>query len=154
LPEARYFGLQYKGIALDFFVHHADQGHWTCGVSSQPGDIQWRFSKFELTRVAYQETLWSVPDAPERYLTESYGPAWREPDKGFASAISSPALFNVDPHVRAYYAVARPAKMARVVNFEKAGALLRQSPIAVPEVARKLADLSAGYRSSLAPSNK
>lgn len=40
-----------------------------------------------------------MPTNAERYLEETYGLDWRKPDKGFASVISSPALYDVDPYI-------------------------------------------------------
>ncbi len=130
-PGDRYFGLQHKGVAIDIFVHDQTDGHLACGFSDLNGDIEWRFSRFGPARADYGGQRWTIPENPERYLAETYGPGWRVPDTGFASAVSSPALFQTDIYARAYYAVmrARTARLGR--NAEKANALLRQSPLPV-----------------------
>lgn len=130
----RYFGLRHKGIAVDIFVHDVQGEGTTCGFSDLPGDIQWRFSRFGLCRTSYGGEVWQVPDSPGRYLTEAYGPRWQMPDKGFASAVSSPALHQTDRHARAFYAVMRAWNARRAGDAAKAEALIRQSPVPVPHL--------------------
>jgi hypothetical protein len=64
----------------------------------------------------------------ETYLYECYGPGWRAPDPGFASAISSPALHNTSPYAIAYLALARARICLLTGNEEKAAARLQQIP--------------------------
>ncbi|MBA3069150.1 MAG: tetratricopeptide repeat protein [Hyphomonas sp.] len=128
-PGERYFGTVFQGTAIDIFLHDARDGALVCGLGDLKGDIQWRFSAFGLVSQTYQGEAWSVPDDRERYLSETYGPSWRTPDKGFASAISSPALYKTDDFTRAYYAAARAANALMAGDTEKARALVRQSPI-------------------------
>jgi hypothetical protein len=129
-PGDRYFALTHKGVGIDIFLHDADGGGLVCGVSDRLGDIQWRFTKFGLTEARFGERRWTIPDDPHRYLAESYGPGWKTPDTGFASAISSPALYKVSPYARAYYVLARAERSLRLGDRKKAVALLAQSPIA------------------------
>lgn len=127
-PGDRYVALTHKGIGIDIFVHDDSDSHLLCGFSRHPGDIQWRFARFALTDADYHGERWRIPDRPERYLHETYGAGWREPDHGFASAINSPALHDVDPYARAYYAVARAKTAMLIGNTWKAAALIDQSP--------------------------
>ncbi len=131
-PGDRYFGLRHKGVAVDIFVHDRAGGSLTCGFSDVPGDIQWRLSAFEPARANYGGRQWAIPGNPEHYLAETYGPDWQVPDRGFSSAVSSPALFRTDVHARAYYAVMRARTAQLCGDREKAQALLRQSPVPVP----------------------
>lgn len=132
-PGDRYFALTYKQVAIDIFVHDVRNDHLVCGVSDIPGDIQWRFSPFALRRVEISGREWMIPHDAERYLTESYGRGWRAPDKGFASAINSPALSGVNVYTRAYYAATRAKRVLLQGDRTKARALLRQSPIAIDQ---------------------
>lgn len=132
-PGDRYFGLMHKGIAVDIFVYDVRDEGATCGFSDLPGDIQWRFSRFGLCRTSYGGEVWQVPNSPGRYLTEAYGPGWQTPDKGFASAVSSPALHQTDGYARAYYAAMRAGGALRAGDAAKAEALMRQSPVPIPE---------------------
>lgn len=128
-PGDRYFGLMHRGVAVDIFLHDQRGGHLVCGVSPLPGDIQWRFSAFTLKTASYGGRAWTIPAAPEPYLTQTYGPAWQTPDPGFSSAVSSPALYQTAPHARAYYAVIRACRARAAGDHARAEALLRQSPI-------------------------
>lgn len=130
-PGDRYFALTHKRIAADIFLYEMRGDHVLCGLSAHEGDIQWRFSRFALAEVRYGGRDWRVPDAPERYLAETYGPGWRTPDKGYASAVSSPALYRVSPYTRAYYAAARARRACLAGDMVKAEALLDQSPLPV-----------------------
>ena len=130
-PGERYFPLFHRGIAFDIFVHDEACGTVTCGVSDQPGDIQWRFSRFSLQPFNAGGRTWKLPHPSGRYLAETYGPDWTIPDRGFASAISSPALSGVDIRVRAFYAAARARTALLSGDREKAVSLARQSPLPV-----------------------
>lgn len=134
-PGERYFALTHKGIAADIFLYEMRGDHVLCGLSAREGDIQWRFSRFALAEVRYAGRDWRMPDAPERYLAESYGPGWQTPDKGYASAVSSPALHQVSPYTRAYYAAARARRARLAGDRVKAEALLDQSPLPVHRLA-------------------
>lgn len=138
----RYFGFTFAGIALDIFLHDHTDGSLVCGVSDVPGDIQWRFSNFQLSPATFKGDCWLVPATAERYLEETYGPEWQRPDKGYASAIRSPALYEADEHARAYYSVARAKTSLRLGDVEKAAALIRQSPLPLPALAKKLAEIT------------
>lgn len=130
-PSDRYFALTVKGIGIDIFLYEPGGGALHCGLGRLAGDVAWRFTPFGLKTAAFKGATWTVPDNCERYLGETYGPGWQTPDKGFASAVSSPALFDVDPCTRAYYALSRADKALRQGDSEKASALLRQSPVAI-----------------------
>lgn len=130
-PGDRYFGLMHRGIAIDIFLHDEKDHHFLCGVSALPGDIQWRLRAFRLTTASYGGRNWTIPSEPEHYLSQSYGPGWQTPDPCFASAISSPALYNTDPFARSYYAIVRGCRALAAGNPSKASALLRQSPIPI-----------------------
>lgn len=130
-PGERYFALFHRGTAFDIFVHDEACGTVTCGVSDRPGDIQWRFSKFSLRPFEAGGRIWNLPHPSGRYLAEIYGPDWTIPDRGFASAVSSPALSGVDIRVRAFYAAARARTALLTGDTEKAASLARQSPLPV-----------------------
>ncbi|OZB18893.1 MAG: hypothetical protein B7X55_04255 [Rhodobacterales bacterium 34-62-10] len=131
-PGDRYFGLIHRSVAIDIFLHDEEDHHLLCGVSSLPGDIQWRLRAFTLKTASYGGRDWTIPSEPELYLSQSYGPGWQTPDPGFASAISSPALYNTDPFARSYYAIIRACRARAGGDPSKASALLRQSPIPLP----------------------
>ncbi|KJS25292.1 MAG: hypothetical protein VR75_11675 [Hyphomonadaceae bacterium BRH_c29] len=134
-PGERYYAILYKGTGIDIFLHDTtDDGHVTCGVGDHPGDIQWRYDRFGLADAHLAGKAWQVPEDPSSYLRQTYGQGWQDPDPGFASAISSPALYQVDPYARAYYSVARARKALLTGDRDKARALLSQSPIPMGEL--------------------
>lgn len=124
----RYFGLSFKGVAADIFVYDPKNDGLVFGLGHMAGDIQWRVSRFDVSKRAYAGETWPVPKSPDRYLSEVYGANWQKPDKGFASAVSSPALFGTSVDARAYYAAARAMNALLAGDPEKAKALARQSP--------------------------
>lgn len=130
-PGDRYFSLTFQAIAVDIFLYEPCDGGLQCGLGRLAGDVAWRFTSFDIKAADFQGRTWTIPDDPERYLTETYGPRWRTPDTGFASVLSSPALFEVDPDVRAYYALSRAHTCRLLGDPAKARALLRQSPVHV-----------------------
>ncbi|WP_300378310.1 tetratricopeptide repeat protein [Henriciella sp.] len=130
-PGDRYFALTCRGIAVDLFVYTRRGDHTLCGFSDLPGDIQWRFAKFSLREACFGQLTCTIPADPRRYLAESYGPGWTRQDTGFASAISSPALFETDPFARAFYSAGRARAAIRAGDTAKARALIHQSPIPI-----------------------
>ncbi|MFN7166779.1 MAG: hypothetical protein ACK4NV_07035 [Pannonibacter sp.] len=142
-PGDRYFGLMHRAIAIDIFVYDACAGGLTCGFSDLAGDIQWRFSRFKLTHASYGDRHWTIPADPDRYLAETYGPGWQRPDTGFASVLSSPALYQTDSHARAYYAVVRARRARLTGDAAKAAALIHQSPVPIHGHAGPAGDLPA-----------
>lgn len=127
----RYFGLLHDGVGVDIFLHTRTGDHLVCGLSHWPGDIQWRFSGFDLRSADFNVASFRIPSNVDRYLAESYGPTWRSPDKGFASVLSSPALFEVDDYARAFYSAARAEKHLLQGDRTKAAALIAQSPVPI-----------------------
>jgi tetratricopeptide (TPR) repeat protein len=130
-PADRYFALTVKGMGVDIFLYEFAGDALHCGLGRLSGDVAWRFTPFRLKTASFKGATWNIPDNPERYLAETYGPGWQAPDEGFASVISSPALYQVDPYTRAYYAISRADKALNQGDSVKAAALLRQSPVPV-----------------------
>ncbi len=130
-PGDRYFGLTHKHVGIDIFLYANDDDAGVCGFSDHPGDIEWRFSAFDTIAQGFSDRTFRIPSGAERYLAETYGPDWRRADKGFSSAISSPALSGVDDYARAFYSVARAERSLLLGDREKAAALMAQSPIKI-----------------------
>jgi len=146
-PGDRYVGLTVDGIATDVFIFDLHPNGFVCGFSDLPGDIQWRHQPFGLRQVRFGEHVFRIPDPPAPYLAECYGPDWQVPDRGFASALSAPGLYQTDPHAVAYLALSRALKCLLAGDGTKAHALLRQCPQAglAPSLAGKLAGYPATY---------
>lgn len=149
-PGDRYIGLALDGIATDIFVFDRHPDGFVCGFSSLPGDIQWRHAPFELGQRRFGEQVFRIPDPAASYLAECYGPGWQVPDRGFASALSSPALYQTDPHAIAYLALARARTSLLTGDATKAYALLGQIPLQAlkPALADELTECFAAHRAA------
>ena len=128
-PGDHYFTVRCQGIAVDIFLHDRSHDAVSFGFSHTRGDIQWRLAPFGLTQASFHGRNWLLPAPASQYLSGLYGDTWQSPDLGFASVISSPALWAVSPYTRAYYSVARARKYRMTGQHAKANALLAQSPI-------------------------
>lgn len=128
----RYFGVTFQGIAVDIFLYEVKEHACFCGFSDRRGDIEWRFSRFGLEEAVWDGIPWMVPSACRLYLAETYGAQWQTPDKGFASVLSSPALYGTDPNARAFYAWIRAAACLGAGDRRKALRLIGQAPFAMP----------------------
>lgn len=129
--QDRYFGFRFRGIAIDIFLYEQTADGVLSGFSDNAGDIQWRHTPFALRSADFQGRVWRIPDPTERYLAETYSESWREPDLGFASAVSSPALYGASDAARGYCAVSRARSYLSRDNRAKAAALLQQCPLSL-----------------------
>ncbi|RAN37992.1 hypothetical protein HY26_04645 [Hyphomonas sp. GM-8P] len=124
----RYVGLTLGTVAVDLFLYEAEGPYRLCGFSDHPGEIQWRFSGFGVSRKIWQGASWNIPDNPDRLLCETYGRDWRKPDKDFSSVLSSPALHMTNPYTRTFYAAMRSLRLLREGRPDKATSLMKQAP--------------------------
>ena len=75
-----------NGTPIDIFVHYRSHGDfWHGGVK-----VSWHNSPFGLKKAEFKGYPVFIPDNPERYLEENYGPDWRTPKKSFDSARDCP----------------------------------------------------------------
>lgn len=75
-----------NGTPIDIFIHY--RGHndfWHGGVK-----VSWHNSPFGLKRVNFKGQEVFIPDNPEKYLEENYGPDWRTPVVNFDSSRDCP----------------------------------------------------------------
>jgi hypothetical protein len=134
----RYIGLTLRQAAVDLFLYEAEGPYRLCGFSDHPGEIQWRFSGFGISRKTWQGASWCIPDDPDRLLSETYGRAWRKPDKDFSSVLLSPALYMTNPYTRTFYAAMRSLRLLRKGRHDKAISMMKQAPhrLCAPDVPR------------------
>nr|WP_321509902.1 tetratricopeptide repeat protein [uncultured Hyphomonas sp.] len=124
----RYIGLTFESVAVDLFLYEAEGPYRLCGLSDYPGEIQWRFSGFGISRKIWQGASWNIPDNPDKLLSETYGQGWRMPDKDFSSVLSSPALYMTNPHTRTFYAAMRSLRLLRQGRRSQAISMMEQAP--------------------------
>ncbi|WP_158085626.1 tetratricopeptide repeat protein [Henriciella aquimarina] len=132
-PGDRYFALNYQGIAVDIFLYTPIGEHVVCGFSDRRGDIAWRYARFGLCKARFGRFAWPVPENAEHYLAQTYGPGWSEPDPGFASVVSAPALYPTNPYARAFYAAGRARRSLLAGDADRARALAARSPLPLME---------------------
>ncbi|HCN93738.1 MAG: hypothetical protein CME97_16740 [Hyphomonas sp.] len=128
----RYLPVSHKGVSLDLFHLTLEDDHYLYGFSHHAGDIQWRVARFAPGPPDEFGLARLPPAQAARYLAEVYGPSWTIPDPVFASAIASPALYQVSPHARAYYCAHRARQCLLQQDRAKALALLAHAPVAIP----------------------
>lgn len=77
-----------NGTPIDIFTHYREKDDfWHGGVK-----VSWHNSPFQLKKTTFKDINVWIPDPPERYLEENYGPYWRIPKKDFDSARDCPNL--------------------------------------------------------------
>ena len=76
------------GISIDLFFFKPDGDALLSGFHHLPVPLLWRFGHFTTQPLEYLGHSWQVPDPPERFLQEIYGPDWRTPDPNFDSVVS------------------------------------------------------------------
>lgn len=89
------FSVVRKGtpIAVDFFFHKPDGDHWLMGFDAAPSPWLIRFKQRPLTTVNYKGHLLPIPENPEGYLEEVYGPDWRIPMPSYDTVIAASNLY-------------------------------------------------------------
>lgn len=134
----RYLPVMCGQTSVDLFRLDRTDGYFVFSLSDRPGDVQWRVPVFDPGEPGASGLRLPAPGEARACLRALYGPGWQVPDPCFASAVSSPALWQVSPHVRAYYAVHR-ARTALIQSVpDRARGLLAQSPLPIPTGAARL----------------
>lgn len=66
-------------ISIDLFFAQREGEHIYLGIDAKPTGLRWKLRRFGLTSLRFLETDWQVPDPPEQFLEDFYGPDWRTP---------------------------------------------------------------------------
>lgn len=90
-PWYRSFSHVATGCTLDGFFLKPDGGHLLCGFDSRPVPVLSRLRAFGVRSHDWLGRTWPVPDPPEQYLEDVYGPGWRVPDPHYDTVLSNPA---------------------------------------------------------------
>jgi hypothetical protein len=80
-----------SGSRLDVFFLQPEGGTLLSGFDCLPRPVHCRLSAFGLKDWPWRGETWKVPDPPENYLAEVYGPGWRIPDLHYDTVLSNPA---------------------------------------------------------------
>ncbi len=83
-------GLSHRetGIFIDLFFFKPDGDALLSGIHHLPVPLLWRFGHFTTRPLEFLGHTWQVPDPPERFFQEIYGPDWQTPDPYFDTMVS------------------------------------------------------------------
>lgn len=79
------------GCTLDIFFLKREEDRVLCGFDEQPTPVLSALRPFGLRTMAGWGTSWQVPDPPEAYFEQVYGPGWRVPDPDYDTVLTNPA---------------------------------------------------------------
>lgn len=89
-----------NGVMLDVFLH------WREGelVWHEGQKARWWNRDFGLVPAEFLGQEWAIPDDPETYLNENYGPGWRVPEPDFETFVDTPNMvIHDDDHITWYF---------------------------------------------------
>ncbi len=90
-PWCRSFSHAGSGCTLDVFFLQREGDTILNGFDSRLDPILCRLTAFGLREWSWMGRRWNVPDPPERYLAEVYGPHWQIPDAHYDTILSNPS---------------------------------------------------------------
>jgi hypothetical protein len=90
-PYSRSFVHAPSGCALDLFFLQPEGDSFLCGLDTRPLPTLSRLKRFGRREWKWAGTTFPVPDPPEQYLAEIYGPSWTIPDPHYDTVLSNPA---------------------------------------------------------------
>ena len=108
-----------NGVMIDVFLH------WREGdrILHEGLKAQWWNSDFGLVETEFLGERFLVPDNPETYLAENYGPGWRTPEPDFETFVDTPNMIVQDQghmtwyfytKLHDYYYLGRPLQFRKV----------------------------------------
>ena len=89
-PWYRSFIHAESGCALDVFFVRPEGDSLLCGFDQHPVPVLSRLTAFGLRDWSWMGRTWKIPDPPEQYLAEVYGPDWRVPNLQYNTVLSNP----------------------------------------------------------------
>ncbi|MBL0311212.1 MAG: tetratricopeptide repeat protein [Holophagaceae bacterium] len=89
-PWYRSFKHAESDFSLDIFFLKPEGSSILCGSDNRPSPILCRLKSFGPREWSWRGQSWKVPDPPEQYLTEIYGPDWQVPDPHYDTVLSNP----------------------------------------------------------------
>lgn len=114
------------GCSLDVFFFKPDGEHFLCGLNHRPLPMLSRPRRFDLERLAWLGREWLVPADRGRYLSDLYGPDWRQPDPFFMTILSSHCKVESSLPQRRCFGYARACEYIFKQQWRKADACVRQ----------------------------
>ena len=89
-PWHRSFVHAGTGCTLDVFFLRPEGEFYFCGFDHRPIPVLSRLTALGQRDLTWKGRTWAVPDPPELYLAEIYGPTWRVPDPTYDTILSNP----------------------------------------------------------------
>jgi len=94
-----------NGIYIDAFPHmREDDGQVWCCLNEGATRLAWSHETFGLREVEMSGSSFNVPNPPERYLDEYFGPDWRQRDLFFEGTVNAHNLVGGFPPIARSYA--------------------------------------------------
>jgi tetratricopeptide (TPR) repeat protein len=115
-----------NGVSIDFFFFKPEGEFLDCGLDHLPNPMVWRFSAFKTKLIQYRGNDYAVPENPEQYLIEAYGPNWRIPDPFFDSLVSGHNLTPESKYISLAYAYLRLYSQINRANWKRAFSYCQQ----------------------------
>ncbi len=109
-----------NGIFIDFNFLKPEGEFLDCGFDLLPNPMVWRFSAFKTKLIQYRGNDYAVPENPEQYLIEIYGPNWKIPDPFFDSLVSGHNLTPQSKYLSLTYAYLRLYRQISRANWKRA----------------------------------
>jgi len=114
------------GISIDLFFFKPDGDALLSGFHHLPVPLLWRFGHFTTRPLEFLGHTWQVPDPPERFFQEIYGPDWRTPDPYFDTVVSGHNRIPGTLDVAMCFAFGRLCERMDRGEWEKAAGYCRQ----------------------------
>ncbi len=112
--------------AIDLFFFKPEANTLLSGFNHLPDPMLWRFREFAVGSLDWQGEAWPVPENPERFLEEVYGPGWRQPDPNFDTVVSGCNMEASSRDLGFVYGCGRLADRMSRREWEKAHGYCRQ----------------------------
>ena len=126
------------GCTLDVFFAYHEGDHVQIGFDDRPVPVLSCLDHFGTKELQWIGRTWLIPDPPESYLVQVYGPGWRQPDPAYDTILSNPRrtpeslpLVLCEGYLRLYLALKegrreRAMQLAQQIHRRKADPFLAE----------------------------
>jgi Flp pilus assembly protein TadD len=114
------------GVSVDLDFFRIDGAHAVAGIDHRPVPLECRLRRFGLRELDFLGRRWRIPDPPERFLEDMYGPDWRTPQPLFDAVVSARCLAPESVPVALCFGWARLLMRLRSGDRRRAAAYCRQ----------------------------
>lgn len=111
---------------LDLFFLRKEGDRLLCGFDHLPVPVLSGLRPFTFRDHSWLGERWGVPDPPESYLEDVYGPTWREPDVYYNTVLSNPCRLPESLPVVICIGHSHLYEALRAGRWAKASALIAQ----------------------------